>query len=370
MGPLIDIAPSIVGSVTTLAVLGAIAFALRIHVRTKNGALGRDDWCMVAAVIPWAALSAICIGGALNGVGVDGSVLSNVQKETALFWFWLFEVFWCLAIIPVKLSIAFMLGRIAVAKRPWIAALYLICAMLTVVTLAGMFYIIFRCTPITYAWDTSTPGGECGSTIILAYLFYITNAVNIVTDWFCALLPIPLLWDAPLPVKAKLGVGFLLSLGVLASVAACVRQKYTSALTGGMFNLEDLGNIVIWGYAEVGIGFFVGSLSTLRPLLKGRQRRRHYTTTNNDDEDAQELFQQRLADNEQRSRTNTTNSSKFSRIDSVLSAIAKAHTKPLSRTSSEYEERAERIGHETADLAYQMSARISTVRSDLSGTAY
>jgi hypothetical protein len=56
-----------------------------------------------------------------------------------------------------------------------------------------MLYIIFHCRPVKYAWDTSIEG-KCNTAQTLADIYYATTAVNIVTDWFCALLPIPLLW--------------------------------------------------------------------------------------------------------------------------------------------------------------------------------
>ena len=149
--------------------------------------------------------------------------------------------------IPVKLSISFMLARIAVVKRPLIIGLYIISALLTTITLLGFFYIIFRCTPISYAWDTTTPGGKCQSGQILAGIYYATTGVNILIDWYCALLPIPLLWNAPLDLRTKLSVAALMSLGVLASVAACVRQKYTDALTSSHDVELSLGMLMIWG---------------------------------------------------------------------------------------------------------------------------
>ncbi|KAK6383270.1 hypothetical protein LTR65_010326 [Meristemomyces frigidus] len=263
MAPFEGVAPNIVGTVVTLVVFGAVALPLRIHVRASNDAWGWDDWFMVAAAVPWAALSAICIGGALHGIGVSEAKLTLEERQTALMvrtiklqplcwtlltlnqWFWLFEVFWCISVIPVKLSISFMLGRIAVAKRPYVIGLYFMSALLTIMTLLG----------------------KCQPDDILASVYYSTTAVNIAIDWYCALLPVPLLWDAPLSLRNKLSVGFLLSLGVLASVSACVRQGYTAALTSSHDVTYSLGNLVIWGYAEVGIGFTVGSLSTLRPLF-------------------------------------------------------------------------------------------------------
>lgn len=61
---------------------------------------------------------------------------------------------------------------------------------------------------------------------------------------------------------------FLLSLGVLASLSACIRLKYTVRLNSANDYIHGIGDIVIWGYAENGIGMIVGCLSTLRPLFR------------------------------------------------------------------------------------------------------
>lgn len=68
--------------------------------------------------------------------------------------------------------------------------------------------------------------------------------------------------------NAKLASGFLLSLGVLASVSACIRLKYTVNLNNSDDFLYGIGDVVIWGYAENGVGVIVGCVSTLRPLFR------------------------------------------------------------------------------------------------------
>jgi hypothetical protein len=179
-----------------------------------------------------------------------------------------------------------MLIRIAGIKRYYTYSLYAASAILTLVNLVALFYIIFRCSPVRYvtllpihrkcpdvcqrsfAWDTSTPGGHCQPSRILTDIYYAATTINIVFDYFCSILPIPLLWTLQMNLNAKLTVGFLLSLGVLASLSACVRLKYTVALNSADDYLYSIADVVIWGYAEVGVGFFVACLATLRPLFR------------------------------------------------------------------------------------------------------
>jgi hypothetical protein len=108
-----------------------------------------------------------------------------------------------------------MLLRIASNKSVYSYSLYAVSAMFTAMNLIAMLYIIFHCWPVAYAWDTSIKGGKCNPAQTLADIYYATTAVNIATDWFCALLPVPLLWNVQLNRNAKISVGVILGLGAL-----------------------------------------------------------------------------------------------------------------------------------------------------------
>jgi hypothetical protein len=53
-----------------------------------------------------------------------------------------------------------------------------------------------------------------------------------------------------------------------ASLSACVRLKYTVALTNQTDFLYSVADVVIWGFAENSIGMIVGNVATLRPLFR------------------------------------------------------------------------------------------------------
>ncbi|KAI5196198.1 hypothetical protein E4T42_07060 [Aureobasidium subglaciale] len=263
-----DTGPRLAATVIVLSVLAYPLLALRIYIRLSTRAWGADDWSMLFAAIPFTALTISCLGGAFNGVGGHEAELGAAQTSVGLHWFFFFEVFYCIAIVPIKLSISLMEMRIATSKKSYVVALWVTSAMFIIMNIISLFVIIFHCDPISWAWDTTTPGGKCNSTSVLTNIYYADTAVNIFTDWFCALLPIPLLWSIQLNRNSKVSVVFLLSLGVLASLSACIRLKYTVNLNNAEDYIHGVGDIVIWGYAENGIGMVVGCLSTLRPLFR------------------------------------------------------------------------------------------------------
>ncbi|KAK7752305.1 hypothetical protein SLS62_005640 [Diatrype stigma] len=241
-----DHAPNLAAAVITICIFAYISFGLRVYTRIKYSLWGSEDWTMTAAI---------------TGVGATNATLALPGNEEyqmkGLFWFFLFEVFYCINIIPVKISISLMLLRIAQ-------------------NLTAGLYIIFRltvdteCDPVSAAWDTSSlaNGGKCNDPVILADVYYATTAVNIFTDWVTAFMPVPLLWNIQMNVNSKASVAFILGLGFFASLSACVRLKYTVGLTSADNYLYSISDIVIWGYAENGLGLLVGCISTLRPLFR------------------------------------------------------------------------------------------------------
>ncbi|KXT15563.1 hypothetical protein AC579_6539 [Pseudocercospora musae] len=263
-----DNAPNVAATIIVLTTISLVVYPMRVYTRVKGNAWGWDDWSMTVALIPYAALSVFCLGGSFLGIGVHKWKLTAAQNETGMMWFFFFECFYCLAIIPIKLSISFMLMRVAGPKKNYIYALWTMSSLFIIMNLISFFYIVFRCNPVSYAWNTNQPGGSCLPSTDLADIYYADTAVNIITDWFCALLPIPLLWDLKLNTNSKISVGFLLSLGVLASLSACIRLKYTVNLNSSDDYLFSVADVLIWGFAENGVGFIVGCISTLRPLFR------------------------------------------------------------------------------------------------------
>lgn len=53
-----------------------------------------------------------------------------------------------------------------------------------------------------------------------------------------------------------------------ASLSACIRLKYTVALTNQEDYLYGVADVVIWGFAENSLGMIVGNVATLRPLFR------------------------------------------------------------------------------------------------------
>ncbi|KAI9934355.1 hypothetical protein ASPWEDRAFT_151946 [Aspergillus wentii DTO 134E9] len=269
-----DNAPSVAGSVIMLTSVALITYALRVYCRLTCKSWAAEDWIMTSAVIPFGVLVAGCVGGAFNGIGIHAARLEEPGNEKYFAggqkFFLMFEVGYCAAIIPIKLSISFMLIRVAEGRKVYIHIQYVLIAVFVTMNVVALIIILINCIPIAAAWDPSLleKGGHCQDPHVLADAYYACTAVNIVTDWTTALMPIPLLWNVHLKRNTKISIICLMSLGIFASLSACVRLKYTVNLTDQTDFLFGVANVVIWGFAENAIGMIVGNVATLRPLFR------------------------------------------------------------------------------------------------------
>ncbi|KAF2846667.1 hypothetical protein T440DRAFT_541093 [Plenodomus tracheiphilus IPT5] len=269
-----DLGPNLTATVLTTGSLAFITMGMRIYTRITKRNWGIEDWVMSAGCLPLLTLTIVTTIGSYYGIGAKDATFAipGNQKymEKAYFWFFLYEVFYCTSIIFIKLSIAFMLNRIAGKKMIFIYTNYGIMGLCASVNLAAALYIIFQCNPVEAAWraDLVAEGGHCQPPVYLQNVYYFCSSVNIFTDWATALMPIALLWNVQMNRNTKITVAGVLGLGIFTSVSGLVRMKYTVALTSSHDYVHGLANILIWGYAEPALGMLVGNIATLRPLFQ------------------------------------------------------------------------------------------------------
>ncbi|KAJ5893714.1 hypothetical protein N7495_005405 [Penicillium taxi] len=269
-----DHAPALAGSTIFLTIAALLTYGLRVYCRISRRSWALDDWIMTVALVPFIVLTVGVIGGAFNGIGIHSTtlMLPGNEKYTTLGnkYFLIFEVGYCATIIFVKLSISMMLIRVAKGHKIYLLMQYIIIAMFVVMNIIAFIFILTNCIPIQAAWSQEAldNGGHCKPGYILANVYYACTAVNILTDWVTAFMPVPLLWNVQINRNTKISIIGLMGLGIFASLSACVRLKYTVALTQSNDYLYGIADVVIWGFAENAVGMIVGNVATLRPLLR------------------------------------------------------------------------------------------------------
>ncbi|GAB1210441.1 hypothetical protein APSETT445_009233 [Aspergillus pseudonomiae] len=129
-----------------------------------------------------------------------------------MFLLYVFEIFYVINLLTIKLSILMMYRRIFTN----ISRLFRVGAMIcgAVVTLWATAFVpaaIFQCTPVAKAWDINIPG-HC---ISLQLAFYCVALPNILTDVAILSLPVRSCWQLHRSVLYRLSLIGIFMLGIL-----------------------------------------------------------------------------------------------------------------------------------------------------------
>ena len=110
-----------------------------------------------------------------------------------------------------KLAILLCYFRIS-AKRNFRIALYIAMGIVLAYSIALIFALIFGCNPIQKSWDLRITGGTC----INRPAVYLSNGIlNVATDFMILLLPVPMIKDLHMPLRQKILVAAVFSVGSL-----------------------------------------------------------------------------------------------------------------------------------------------------------
>ncbi|KAL4954710.1 hypothetical protein BDW69DRAFT_205025 [Aspergillus filifer] len=260
---------AIVGTLTALAILLVI---LRCYVRIF--VLRRfyiEDGIMVAAMFCSVGVLACFIGESQHGLGqYNEAIAANGDFEKIQKWFWGHAIIIVLGISLVKISIGFFLLRFTNQKKflkPFIFGSLIFLALFTI---ACMLTLILQCIPIPAAWDLALrlkKGTKCYSNATYLKIGKFNSAINIVTDFIYATLPVFMFYGIQVNRRTKASLMGILSLGYFACAAAIVKAVLQSRVYDEPQMYRD-ANYHIWNSVELTVGIIAACFPTIKPLVK------------------------------------------------------------------------------------------------------
>ncbi|KAK1979137.1 hypothetical protein LZ30DRAFT_783676 [Colletotrichum cereale] len=222
--------------------------------------LGWDD---VLVFISWVFAMALCSSIlAMTGVGL-GSHFEDISKAdfaeflkfqvaTQLTYIWAF--------VTVKMSFAVLYLRLLPDEVYRRINKFLILLLLAE-GIEETAVVIFRCAPIHRAWTPTVPG-KC---LDLTIFYYSAFVIKMMTDLVLFIQPIPTIWKLQLRVAKRIGVIFMLSLGLLACVISIIRVTYINAFDRDVTFL--VVDPLLWSEVEVCALIICSGVPSLRPLI-------------------------------------------------------------------------------------------------------
>ncbi|KAB8260748.1 hypothetical protein BDV32DRAFT_137912 [Aspergillus pseudonomiae] len=241
-------------NVIAVNVLAVISIALRFVARQiRQVTVGVDDYLIVASLV------VIHYGLGYNKVDLPAE--SSLMVAKLLY---VFEIFYVINLLTIKLSILMMYRRIFTN----ISRLFRVGAMIcgAVVTLWATAFVpaaIFQCTPVAKAWDVNIPG-HC---ISLQLAFYCVALPNILTDVAILSLPVRSCWQLHRSVLYRLSLIGIFMLGIF--VVGVSIYRFTTLFLYSPHNVPGtIGPSTIWSVIECAVGIVCACLPTITPVIR------------------------------------------------------------------------------------------------------
>lgn len=234
--PDVNVGPLMIGISTALVFVGVVTGGLRLWVRYANRLLGWDDYLMMT-VLPIVIARLSIQGVQLRyGNGRHRWYISDKDYVTnnMLGWYTQHTLFAGLCLL--KCSIMCLLLRIKSTPALRLG-LGIVMAGLFITNGGCMIILLSECKPMSGYW---TGKGICWDNRIRIYSIYFTickctvpynqkhlsrfdlirssSAYSLATDLLCSMLPLIVVWNVRIPLKTKLAVWGLMSLGLMYAV--------------------------------------------------------------------------------------------------------------------------------------------------------
>lgn len=148
----------------------------------------------------------------------------------------------------LKTAIGFNVLRFCAGNTMWPWYRWIVWAILAIVWIFTACYFSFaltHCDPMQKFWDLTIKGGTCIP--IATYTKYAmgNTSLSTATDVFLALVPIPIIWKVKLPVRVRLGLIGVLSLGYITVVFGIVKTIWQYNFSGQKDKTYNL-NVPFW----------------------------------------------------------------------------------------------------------------------------
>ncbi|KAK1966089.1 hypothetical protein LY78DRAFT_681191 [Colletotrichum sublineola] len=247
----------------TIYLMSSITLTVMLRAFVRGVLLRSLGWDDTLVIISWVFAMTLCSSVlAMTDVGL-GSHFEDVSKTefaeflklqvvTQLSYIWAF--------VTVKISFAVLYLRLLPDELFRRTNKFLV-ILLFAEGIAETAVVIFRCAPIQRAWIPTVPG----TCLDLTIFYYIAFVIKLVTDLVLFIQPIPTVWKLQLRVAKRIGVIFMLSLGLLACVISIIRVTYINAFDSDVTFL--LADPLLWSEVEVCALIICAGVPSLKPLI-------------------------------------------------------------------------------------------------------
>ncbi|MCJ1250087.1 hypothetical protein MMC30_007313, partial [Trapelia coarctata] len=133
--------------------------------------------------------------------------------------------------------------------------------------ISGVLVTSFQCDPIAAVWDFDLDA-TCIDPVAFSLAIALTGGL---TDLIVLVLPLQVVWRLHLPIRQKLVLSVIFSLGGFVCIASVIRIVSLNELDNDDLSYT-LPATATWSLVEANLALTCANLPLLRPLLPGKER--------------------------------------------------------------------------------------------------
>ncbi|KAJ3508682.1 hypothetical protein NM208_g15786 [Fusarium decemcellulare] len=273
----------------TLLSVGIMVVFLRTYARLKQVGIRNfeaDDYLMLLAIIPYTIETALAYTVTAKYHGLTNSAMTTEARASlspdsdeyamrvggskiqVAGWAVYATVLWV-----IKSALCAFYFRLTAGLTNYKIRIHIGFGLIAATYIVIICCILFSCQPFHRFWQINPdPGNFCQPANSKLYIFIIVS-LNIITDTYLLLIPLPMLWGARIPKVKKYGLVVLFSGGIFVMVAGLLRcililqNPRTGPEQGSSWAVRESFVAVVtsnlpstWGWMRTKLKPFFGSL--------------------------------------------------------------------------------------------------------------
>ncbi|KAF3001884.1 hypothetical protein E8E13_005710 [Curvularia kusanoi] len=254
----------------TLYGIGMFTIVLRTVARWRRvrtpSRFAIDDWLMVTAAPLFYTGLVVCLNVIARGGGsnlfppeqfatftqkdieerIKGSKIVVVSEQCMLNIIWVLKA--CMLLMFARMTSG-------TTHIKWIKCVAVYVAIGYVAVQIAFFT---ACRPFKGYWAVPVPDPQCTT---LVHYAMVQATFNLSSDLLIIAIPIPMVMSLTLPLRQKIGLGLLFSMGTFVIIAAILTKVY---------NLSDVydSSYMLWYTREASVAVYVANLPGIWPLMR------------------------------------------------------------------------------------------------------
>ncbi|KAF1996436.1 hypothetical protein P154DRAFT_472627 [Amniculicola lignicola CBS 123094] len=247
--------------------LAAIIVAVRIYYRAfRIKTTAWDDYTIVLALVS-ACVSTAFILKYVEAGGGRHAVYLQMKAVDVAKWSTISTLPFIISTTLTKISIALMILRISNSRKlKW--SMIPLMVIVTCINLTGIVLLAAGCRPFEANWNYAVPRTHCWPRKVLKDQNFVQGIVSIVSDCIYTALPVVVVWGLNISRRQKVGITFLVALGLVATACSIARLVLYETFDDWTDSTWGLSDLQIWTALEQNLGIVAASLPTLRIFFK------------------------------------------------------------------------------------------------------